>query len=54
MIEMNRIRIVEQDGVFHFERKVRTEWIPVLAENGEPLTALTRDMAEKMLAEYKF
>ena len=54
MIEMDRVRIVEQGGVFHFERKVRKEWVPVLSENGEPLTALTRNMAEMILAEYKF
>lgn len=54
MVEMNRIRIVEQDGVFRFERKIRKEWILVLAENGKPLTALTRELAERMLNEYDF
>ena len=53
-MEIKRIRIVEKDGRFFFERKVRKEWIPVLAENGEPLTALTRDLAERMLNEYDF
>lgn len=49
-VEMNRVRIVEDGNVFHFERKVRKEWIPIYVE-GKPLTALSREVAEQMLKQ---
>ena len=51
MTEITRIRIVPHGEYFRFERKVRKEWIPVLAENGEPLTATSRDAAVYKLKE---
>lgn len=48
---MTRIRIVPFGEYFRFERKVRKEWIPVLAENGKPLTAISREVAEMELKE---
>lgn len=51
MTEMTRIRIVPYGEYFRFERKVRKEWIPVLDENGEPLTATSREVAVYKLKE---
>lgn len=51
MVEMERIRIVPDGEWFHFERKVRHEWLPIRAENGEIIKATSRDAAEWMLGE---
>jgi len=51
MTEMIRIRIVPYGEYFRFERKVRNEWVLELAENGEPLTATSREVAERKLKE---
>ena len=51
MIEMTRIRIVPYGEYFRFERKVRKEWVLILAENGKPLTATSREVAVYKLKE---
>lgn len=44
------VRVVEAGNVFHFERRIRGEWVTILV-GGEPLTALSREVAEEFLSQ---
>ena len=51
-VEMNRLRIFNENGLYYIRRKVRNDWFPVLDEKCNDLCTDDYEKAVILLNEY--